>query len=529
MAQDDPAVPLPPERLYRPADLAALSFETTQELAPPRELAAQPRAHDALRFGTEMGVRGFNIFAIGAIGTHIQGSVRALLDDTATKRPRPSDWVYVNNFTTPHRPVAIALPPGRAPMLDRALDDLIDDLKVSLPAAFEGEDYQKRRAAIVQEIRGGSERAFTALRDKATGKGIAILRTPMGFAMAPMKDGQVVPPAEFNAWPAEQQQAVQTAIEELEKDLEETLRALPRLEREQRDAVRKLDRETARFAIAQPIDDCRQRFADLPKVVQHLDAIQADILENVALFINPQATTEESALGGMRPGSVFDRYEVNVLVTRGDDEAGAPVIEEVHPTLSNLVGRIEHLAMQGALVTNFRLIKAGSLHRANGGALMIDLRNLLTEPLSWAALKRALLRQEIVIEDATRFMGMTTTVTLEPDPIPLDVKVVLFGDRMLYYTLASLDPDTVQHFKVLADFDDDVDRSPASEAMIARLIGSIAAGAGLKPLDRGGVARVIEHAAAWPTMPASSRCWSRASTISSPRHRTARDRRGAAL
>ena len=151
--------------------------------------------------------------------------------------------------------------------------------------------------------------------------------------------------------------------------------------------------------------------------------------------------------------------------------------------------------MQGALVTNFRLIKPGSLHRANGGALMIDLRNLLTEPLSWAALKRALLRQEIVIEDAARFMGMTTTVTLEPDPIPLDVKVVLFGDRTLYYLLASMDPDTAQHFKVLADFDDDVDRSPASEAMIARLIGSIAANAGLLPLDRGGVARVIEQAA----------------------------------
>ena len=171
------------------------------------------------------------------------------------------------------------------------------------------------------------------------------------------------------------------------------------------------------------------------------------------------------------------------------------MIEEVHPTLSNLVGRIEHLAVQGALVTNFRLIKPGSLHRANGGALMIDLRNLLTEPLSWAALKRALLRQEIVIEDAARFMGMTTTVTLEPDPIPLDVKVVLFGDRMLYYMLVAADPDTAQHFKVLADFDDDVDRSPASEMMIARLIGSIAANAGLLPLDRGGVARVIEHAA----------------------------------
>jgi lon-related putative ATP-dependent protease len=488
----DPVPPLPPERLYRPADLAALDFATTRDLTPLRAFAEQPRAHSAIRFGTEMPVRGFNIFAIGANGARIQASVQALLREAADKRPRPSDWVYVNNFATPHRPMAIALPSGRAPALGKALDRLIDDLKVSLPAAFESEDYQKRRTAIEQEARGRNERAFTGLRDKATGKSIAILRTPMGFAMAPMKDGQVVPPAEFNTWPPERQQEAQAAIEELEKDLEETLRGLPRLEREQRDAVRTLDRETARFAIAQPIEECLAQFADLPKVVQHLEAIRSDILENVALFVAQQPSGEEASARQVGP---FDRYEVNVLVTNPDGETGAPVVEELHPTLSNLVGRIEHLAVQGALVTNFRLIKPGSLHRANGGAIMIDLRNLLAEQLSWAALKRALLRQEIVIEDVARFMGMTTTVTLEPDPIPLDVKVVLFGDRVLYYMLASLDPDTGQHFKVLADFDDDTVRSPASEAMIARVIGSIAASAGLLPLDRSGVARVIEHAA----------------------------------
>jgi lon-related putative ATP-dependent protease len=492
MSAEDPVLPLPPDRLYRAADFAALDFATTSELAPMRGFAEQPRAHEAIRFGTDMAVRGFNIFAIGANGAHIQDSVRTLLEDAASRREKPSDWVYVNNFAAAHRPVAIALPPGRAPALDRALDHLIDDLKASLPAAFESEDYQKRRSGIEQEIRSRNERAFTAVRDKATSKGVAILRTPMGFAMAPMKDGQVVQPADFNAWPAERQHEVQAAIEELEKDLEETLRGLPRQERAQRDAVRTLDQETARFAIAQPIEECKAQFADLPKVTQHLEAIQADILENVALFIVPQAAGEERSAPA---GGLFDRYEINVLVTREDGETGGPVIEEVHPTLSNLVGRIEHLAVQGALVTNFRLIKSGSLHRANGGAIMIDLRNLLGEPLSWAALKRALLRQEIVIEDVARFMGMSTTVTLEPDPIPLDVKVVLFGDRTLYYLLASLDPDTAQHFKVLADFDDDVDRSPASEAMIARLIGTIAANAGLHPLDRGGVARVIEHAA----------------------------------
>ena len=495
MPASEPISPLPPDRLYRPADISQLHFETTGDLAPLHAFADQPRAHEAIRFGTEMAVRGFNIFAIGANGANIHGSVRALLADAAAQRPKPADWVYVNNFATPHRPVAIALPAGRAGALDKAIEHLIDDLKASLPAAFESEDYQKRRSSIEQESRAGNDRAFTALREKATAKNIAILRTPMGFAMAPMQDGQVVPPAEFNAWPEERQRTVQAAIEELEKDLETTLRGLPRQERAQRDAVRALDRDTARFAITQPFEECKAEFADLPKVLQQIEAIEADILENVALFIAPQAAGEEAPQAGMRPGSVFDRYGINVFVTASDGEPGAPVVEEVHPTLSNLVGRIEHIAVQGALVTNFRLIKPGCLHRANGGALMIDLRNLLAEPLSWAALKRALLRQEIVIEDAARFMGMTTTVTLEPDPIPLDVKVVLFGDRSLYYMLVALDPDTAQHFKVLADFDDDVDRSAASETMIARLVGTIAAKAGLRPLDRGGVARAIEHAA----------------------------------
>lgn len=495
MEESRPIQKLSPERLYRVADLAALEFATTADMVLPAALVEQPRAHEAIRFGTEMAVRGFNVFAIGANGAQIHDSVRALLDDAAGTRQTPTDWVYVNNFVVPHRPVAIALPSGRAPELAKAVDQLIDDVKVSLPAAFESEDYQKRRGTIEQEIRGRNEQALAALRNKATGKGVAILRTPMGFAMAPMKDGQVVPPQEFNAWPPEQQQELQASIEELEKDLEQTLRAVPRQERELRDAVRQLDRDTARSAVNQPIEECKAKFADMPKVVAHLDAIQSDILENAALFINPQAAGEEAVQAGLRAGAIFERYGVNVFVTPEDGGSGAPVIEEVHPTLSNLVGRIEHIAVQGALVTNFQLIKPGSLHRANGGALMIDLRNLLAEAFSWPALKRALLRQEIVIEDVTRFMGLTTTVTLDPDPIPLNVKVVLFGDRMLYYLLASMDPDAAQHFKVLADFDDDVERSPASEAMIARLIGSIAAKAGLKPLNRDGVARVIEHAA----------------------------------
>ena len=277
--------------------------------------------------------------------------------------------------------------------------------------------------------------------------------------------------------------------------MEQTLRSIPRLEKEQRDAVRELDRETAEFAVAQPFEQLKHQFSDLPAVLQHIEAMRTDLLDNLEVFISAGAAGQGGMEAVMRLVGPFDRYEVNVLVTHSDHAMGAPVVEELHPKLANLVGRIEYLQVQGALVTNFRLIKAGALHRANGGTILLDARNLLMEPFSWAALKRALLRQEVTIEDIARFIGLTTTVSLEPDPIPLDVKVVLFGDRVLYYLLAALDPDVRQHFKVLADFDDEADRSSAGETMLARLIGGIATHEKLRPLDRGGVSRAVEHAA----------------------------------
>lgn len=476
---------LPAERLYSAAKLDGLDFATTADLAPLSGLADQPRAREAIGLGADIGQRGFNIFVIGASGARMQQAVRSVLDDVARTRPPPSDWVYVNNFAMPHRPVAIALPGGRAPAVQRVVHDLIEDLRAALPAMFESEDYQKRRGAIEQAARAKSEQAFNALGEKASGRNIAILRTPMGFGMAPMRDGKVVPPQEFNSWPEAEQHATRDAIEELEKELEETLRSLPHSEKEQRDALRALDRETAEFALAQPFEQVRDAFVDLPEMLRHIEAMRVDLLENVQAFV-----AAESAERGL-----YERYEINVLVSQSDSGGHAPVIEELHPTLANLVGRIEYLQVQGALVTNFRLIKPGALHRANGGVLLLDVRSLLSEPYSWPALKRALVRREVTIEDVGRFVGLTTTVSLEPDPIPLDVKVVLFGDRMLYYTMASLDPDVGQHFKVIADFDDDVARTPESESMLARVIGGIATDEKLLPLDRGGVARAIEHAA----------------------------------
>ena len=489
-----PTAPLTPDRLYRKADLSALAFSSTAEIPPMDRLAGQDRARNALQLGTRIGAPGFNIFAVGSSGARIQRSIKSLLEVAAAERPPASDWVYVNNFAAPHRPTAIRLPRGKAPVFAQAMHHLIDDLKAALPGVFESEAYQTRRGAIDEGIRSKGDTAFSALRDKALARNIVILRTPTGFAMAPAKDGEVVPPEAFNTWPEEQRKAVEAAIHDLEHDLELTLRGIPRLDKERRDAVRTLDQETARLAVGQSMEEARAKLADLPKVLGHLDAVREDLVQNVQLFVVPTQQDKDEAPAPQIAGTPFDRYEVNVFVTPNGEDGVAPVVDEANPTLANLTGRIEHLPVQGTLVTNFRLIRAGSLHKANGGTIMLDARALLTEPLSWPALKRALLRREIAIEDASRIMGFSSILSLEPDPIPLDIKVVLYGDRQLYYLLAEADPDFSQYFKILADFDDDTERSAESEAMFARLIAATAVREALPPLDRDAVARVVEHA-----------------------------------
>jgi lon-related putative ATP-dependent protease len=484
---------LAPEKLFRPADLSGLPFKTTRELASAPMLAGQQRAEEAIRLGTSVTSRGFNIFATGHTAARISSSLRGMLETLPAGAPA-LDWVYVNNFAVPHRPTAICLPAGRGLPLQRAMRKLVEDLRVTLSALFESDDYQRRKAGIDEALRLNTQKLFEALGKRATSRGVAIVRTPMGFTVAPMEKGEIVEPEVFGKWSEERKRATQEAISEIEKEMEESLRSIPKLEKERRDAIRALDQETARFAIGQEIDEIRAEFADLPQILDHVEIVREDLLQHVQLFIAQPEGAPVGRLDAMQPGHPFERYDVNVIV---NNEAGghAPVVEELNPTLGNLLGRIEHMAFQGALVTNFRMIKAGALHRANGGTVVIDAHSLFSEPYAWAALKRALVRQDIVIEDLSHIVGLVSTAMLEPSPIPLKVKVILFGERLIYYLLAALDPEFQQHFKIMADFEDELDRSPESEALMARLIGSLAADAGLRPLDRGAVQAAIERAA----------------------------------
>jgi lon-related putative ATP-dependent protease len=385
------------------------------------------------------------------------------------------------------------LPTGRASALREAMQHLVAELGLALPAAFEREDYRTRREVIDQQFKRRQEEAFSALQRKAEQKSIGLLRTPMGLGLGPLQNGEVVPPDVFQRLPVEERERIKSDIEALQSELEAIVRKIPDWEREHRDAVRRLNRDTSSGVVKHLLETVRTAFADLAEVVAYLGEVEHDILEHAEEFI---AERREPGDGEAPPTELpaFRRYQVNVLVdNRG--RKGAPIVYEDHPTHQNLVGRIEHIARFGALMTDFNLVVPGAFHRANGGYLVLDAQRLLTANFGWDSLKRVLRAGEIRTVSLEQLLSLASTVSLDPEPIPLSVKVVLIGSPMLYYLLAELDPDFPELFKIAADFDDRIDRSAEATGLYAQLIATAARRERLRPLDRPAVARVIEEAA----------------------------------
>jgi len=494
----DPLDPLPAAALYKRCDPASLPFATTAELTPLDQPLGQDRAVAAVRFAIGIRSAGFNLFALGPEGTGKISLIRGFLERAAATQPGPDDWVYVQNFSESHRPRALRLPPGRAPELKKDMERLVEDLRLAIPAAFEGEEYRTHRQVLDEQFKEHHETAFRDIQERASKHGIAVLRTPVGLALAPMKDGEVLSPDEFKQLPEDHQIRLKSDMEGLQQELETRLAELPLWTRQQRDKIRELDRETTQAAVAHSLEEARKAWDDVPAVLDYLEMVRADVIDTLAEFIDRDSDGSEEKSGhslrrASSEASGFRRYRVNVLVSNNGG-TGAPVVYEDHPTQPNLVGRTEHLAHLGALITDFNLIKPGALHKANGGYLVLEARKVLLNPYAWEDLKRSLRAREVRIESPGQSVGLFPTMTLEPEPIPLDIKVVLIGDPMLYYMLADEDPDFGELFKVAADFDYRMDRSAEHELGLARLIAGLTTQEKLRALDAAAVARLIEHA-----------------------------------
>ncbi len=483
------------EDLYQATDLGQLDFETTAELEDLPGALGQARAVEALQFGIGMRQGGYNIFALGPAGTGKHSFIQQYFAQQAVAAPPPADWCYLNNFEQPHRPYVIKLPAGKGREFRDDMKELIDNFYAALSVAFESEEYQTRRQTIIEEFQERQATAFGALQEVAEQQAVAIIRTPSGLAVAPVHKEEVLSPEEIDALSEEEQAELKAAISEIQDKLQKILQQIPGWQRELREKGTKLNQETADFAVGGLLAELAEKYVEFPKIITHLQAVREDVVGHTDFFL-PSDDTHDVAgpsLDG-EPRTLLQNYQVNLLIDHSAAQ-GAPIIYEDNPTYQNLVGRVEHEAQLGTLLTDFRLIKPGALHRANGGYLIIDAHKLLMQPYAWDGLKRALQSNQINIESLGQKLSLISTISLEPEPIPLQVKVALFGERQLYYLLWELDPEFAELFKVEADFEEQMERDHENQPLYAQLIATLARKEELRPLARGAVARVIEESA----------------------------------
>jgi lon-related putative ATP-dependent protease len=490
----NPNSPLSAQVLRWRCDPAQFTFETTAELAELDEIVGQPRAWGAVQFGVSMKGDGYNIYALGPPGIGKRTTVELCLKERCGAESPPPDWCYVNNFEDIRRPKTLQLPTGRGVKLRKDVVSLIDDLESSINTALESDEHKNRVQEFVHEAGERHEESFRRLSEKALGQQIQLIRTPTGFALAPLKGTEVMSSEDYQKLTEEEKSQINAKVETLQKELQKVIEQVPRLQKETRDRIHDLNREAVRLAIGHLLAKSKEQQSDLPQVVAYFEAMEKDILERVDEF---QASEDGpvAMFGAANPQKPsFDDYAINLLVDNSVTR-GAPVVYEDHPSYQNLIGRVEHESQMGALFTDFTLIEAGALHRANGGYLVLDAWRLLQQPYAWEGLKRALTSRSIKIESLGEALSLISTVSLEPEPIPLDIKVVLLGDRMLYYLLYQFDPEFAELFKVSADFDDDMERCPEHCLLMARVLATFARREKLRPLTRSAVARLLEHAA----------------------------------
>jgi lon-related putative ATP-dependent protease len=479
--------------LWNPCDPAIFDFETTVSLPAEVTIIGQDRAVQAIDFGVGIASHGFNIYALGQTGTGRTATTHTFLNRVAAAQPVPAEWVYVNNFVSPNQPNAISLPAGTAAQFQRDMKELVDDLLREIPRAFESEDYEHQRDKILRETQEQRNAEFAQLEHKVNERGFTLLKTAMGLGVAPVLNGQVLSPEAYQKLDEATRADIEQRQELLQSEMAETLRSIRDLDKTAKRQLQDFDREIAAHAVGHLIDELKDKYEQLPELPEYLNLVQADIVDNVEGFKSQEETARDLTVAvqaGQRE-ALLKRYTVNVLVDHSGQQ-GAPVLFEPNPTYANLVGRIEHRAEFGALVTDFSMIKAGALHRANGGYLVVEMEALLANPVAWDALKRSLKNRQIRTEELGTQLQLVSTVTLEPEPIPLDLKVVIIGDPLTYYLLQEYDEDFRKLFKVQADFGADFDRNPETCHSYAQFIAARCTQEGLLPFDREAVARVVE-------------------------------------
>ncbi len=473
-----------------PKTLGVASSEELEELE--EKIMAQERAVRALDFGLNLEDLDFHVYVAGSAELGANYITRSLVELCAKERPRPSDWCYVYNFKDPDSPRALELPPGQGRQFQKDMADLVETLRQRIPEAFESEAYLNRKEAIIREFNLARAKIFEELEKKVRAEGFILNVEPMGMMIIPAKeDGSPMTPEDVKDLPEERKEELKRKSEELQKELNATARRIQQLEKELREKLKQLDREVTLHVVGSFIQELREKYAGIPGVVDYLNQVQEDIIKHSDDFRQRPTPPPPIPFPVPPPQPSFTRYEVNVFVDNSERE-GAPVIFEPNPTYANLFGVIERKAQFGALLTDFTMLKAGSVHKANGGFLLVRALDLLKYPFSWENLKRTIKTRKIFLEDLTEQLGLWTTKTLKPEPIPFRAKVVLMGDPFIYHLLYLFDETFREVFKIKAHLDIWVDRDELRTKQFLRAVAGMVRLDGLLPLEASALARLIE-------------------------------------
>lgn len=479
---------LAPDALTRPFTAEQFGFITTDDLEPFYGVLGQERAVEALQFGVAMPRPGYNVFVMGEPGTGRFSFVKRYLKAEGKRLQTPSDWVYVNHFDEPREPRALELPAGTADAFVDDVAQLIDNLLATFPAVFEHPSYQQKKSAIDREFNKRYEQALDVIERLSLEKGVALYRDSNNVAFTPMRDGKGLDEAEFAQLPEAERERFHEEIGLLEERLNEELASLPQWKRESSNKLRQLNEESITLALQPLLAPLSQAYAENAGVCAYLQAVQVNLLKTLVEQLG-EGEREAAAR------KMLEEQYLPSLVVGHPQQGGAPVVYESHPTYDNLFGRIEYSADQGALSTSYRQLRPGALHRANGGFLILEAEKLLGEPFVWDALKRALHSRQLKMESPLAEMGRLATVTLSPQVIPLQVKVVIIGARQLYYALQDLDSDFQEMFRVLVDFDEDIPLAGDSLEQFSQLLKTRTSEEGMAPLTAAAAARLATYSA----------------------------------
>ena len=481
------------EQYRKYCDPKSLGIGSSAEVGNAFTIIGQERAVRALRFGMGIKEKGFNIFVSGMPGTGKTTTIKRFLEEMAGQDPIPSDWCYVNNFKDAYHPCALQLPAGKGNAFRKDINNLVAAIKRELTQLFDSEEYARQREQLDSQFQKQKEELFNKLNETAAGQGFTIQISPTGFTTIPVENGEPLPKEKYLALKPEEKEALMHKRQGLETEIDAAIRQARQIDKAAQEALGKDERDMAGNAIQHLFEELHTTYIELPDIGQHLDQMLENVLDHLDDFQSPPE--DKPILPGMPSQSrepVEKRYQVN-LVTDNSVLKSAPVIVEPNPSYNNLFGRIEQEARFGTLVTDFTLIRGGSLHQANGGYLVLPVMDLIRSPLAWESLKRALTNDQIVIEDVSEKLSFATTKSLRPQPIPLNVKVILVGRPDVYQALLVYDEHFTELFKVKADFDTDMPRTDENIKNYTRFISHLCEAEKLTHLDAMAMARVVEH------------------------------------